>query len=77
MDKLWRPCNWNNPYESSKEPLGIGDEDYLAYESFELGADAMLETLRKAPCDGTQIISGGIWEGKNKFPYKLLFIPLE
>jgi len=69
MSKSWRPDNWVNPYPDTNWDEG------LQHEGFEQGADAMLESLRKAPCDGTQIISGGIWEGKNGFPYRLLFIP--
>lgn len=39
----WRPCIWENPYKA----LEYMSDGKLISVSFEAGADAMLETLRK------------------------------
>ncbi len=41
---LWRPPEWNNPYTVENRPL---DYNRVKEESFEQGADAIIEALRK------------------------------
>ena len=69
--KNWRPKGWKNPHI-----IAIDDVDCsIEAQSFEAGANAMLEALRKVPIDGTHVLDGGTFECAISFPYKLIFVP--
>jgi hypothetical protein len=55
LNKKWRPEGFNNPYPPKPEDYNYDCEDdvrpetarKMAYNAFELGADALMEALKK------------------------------
>lgn len=73
----WRPKDWDNPYYKTEKAFGaeVSWNEYPEFETFEAGADAILEALEKE-ANGEKI-----WfdrtDNKDLLIYVEVRIPLE